>query len=301
MRLPEKNRERKELIDMFSTNNDSGRFRVVVLSENTLTKDGEEKGLKAEHGLSLYIENDMNTLLVDAGQSDAFAENAKKLDIDLSNVKYAILSHGHYDHADGFETFFDVNNKAKLYMRREVSENCYSEKAEGIKYIGPKKGMLDKYRERIVKVDSPHYTIDSCNTVLLPHTTEGLAKLGAKARLFKESDGNMVPDDFDHEQTLLLNTVKGYVIFNSCSHAGAANILREVRDYLTGDATIYAYIGGFHLMHSTDEEVREFAESIRHANVQRLITGHCTGERAYEILKDELGDCVERMHVGMEI
>ena len=54
-------------------------------------------------------------------------------------------------------------------------------------------------------------------------------------------------------------------------------------------------------MHSTDEEVREFAESIRHANVQRLITGHCTGERAYEILKDELGDSVEMMHVGMEI
>ena len=76
---------------MFSTNNDSGRFRVVVLSENTLTQEGEEKGLKAEHGLSLYIENGMNTLLVDAGQSDAFAENARKLGIDLTKVEYAIL------------------------------------------------------------------------------------------------------------------------------------------------------------------------------------------------------------------
>jgi 7,8-dihydropterin-6-yl-methyl-4-(beta-D-ribofuranosyl)aminobenzene 5'-phosphate synthase len=34
---------------------------------------------------------------------------------------------------------------------------------------------------------------------------------------------------------------------------------------------------------------------------QRIITGHCTGEHAFEILKQELGDKVEQMHSGMVI
>jgi 7,8-dihydropterin-6-yl-methyl-4-(beta-D-ribofuranosyl)aminobenzene 5'-phosphate synthase len=35
--------------------------------------------------------------------------------------------------------------------------------------------------------------------------------------------------------------------------------------------------------------------------VQKIYTGHCTGQRAYEILHDILGDKVEQMHTGMEI
>lgn len=275
------------------------RFRIVVLTENTVPD--EESGLKSEHGLSLYIEQGAHTFLLDAGQSEVFAENAEKLKVDLTKVEAAILSHGHYDHADGFDKFLSLNKKAKLYMRREVGEQCFSERPEGITYIGPKKGMLEEYKKRIEKIDGKFYPLLSWSAVLIPHTSENLEAIGEKTKLFKETEGKMQPDDFNHEQTLIMFTPKGIVICNSCSHAGVKNIIKEARDYLCRDDEIYAYIGGFHLMKADDEEVRSFAKELKNANVKRFITGHCTGERAIEILREELGDCVEEMHVGTVI
>ena len=64
---------------------------ITVLAENTVCREN----LTCEHGLSLYIETGSHKILFDAGQSGAFADNAKKLGIDLSSVDFAVLSHGH--------------------------------------------------------------------------------------------------------------------------------------------------------------------------------------------------------------
>ncbi len=107
------------------------------------------------------------------------------------------------------------------------------------------------------------------------------------------------PELFAHEQSLVFETEKGLVIFNSCSHGGADNIIREVqRQY--DDAPIYAIIGGFHLYKTSPEEVEAFAKRIEATGIQRVITGHCTGDEAYPILQQILGDKVSQMYSGAE-
>ena len=49
--------------------------RIVVLNDNR--KNNPQ--LENEHGLSLYIEVDGYKILLDAGQTDIFKKNAKKL------------------------------------------------------------------------------------------------------------------------------------------------------------------------------------------------------------------------------
>ena len=73
-------------------------MKVTVLVENTAPQDS---GLTPEHGLSLYIQYREHNILLDAGCSQAFAQNAKALGVDLKQVDLAVLSHGHFDHADG--------------------------------------------------------------------------------------------------------------------------------------------------------------------------------------------------------
>lgn len=290
-------------------------FRVVVLSEDTIKENAKDSpaeietdarehcpDLGAQHGLSLYIEYGMYKMLVDAGQSELFFENAGKLGIDLSRVDAAVLSHAHYDHADGFEKFFEVNNKAKLYVRKEAGECFYSKHDDGMKYIGPKKGMLEKYKSRIEYVGGEFVPVVCWSTFAIPHTSNGLDEIGKRAELYREVNGELMPDDFSHEQTLILGTQKGIVIISSCSHAGAENIIREARDfYCDENKEIDAFIGGFHLHKSSDEEILACAEALKKAGVKRIITGHCTGDHAFEILKRELGDRVEKMYSGMEI
>ena len=58
-----------------------------------------------EHGLSVYVETKKHKILLDTGATGAFAENAKKLGIDLKAIDTVVLSHGHYDHSGGILTF----------------------------------------------------------------------------------------------------------------------------------------------------------------------------------------------------
>lgn len=135
---------------------------------------------------------------------------------------------------------------------------------------------------------------------LIPHRTPGLEEIGRKEELYVKKNGRKCPDCFDHEQSLVLDTDKGLVIFNSCSHAGADNIIQEIASVYP-DRSIYALIGGFHLFRSSEEEVRALADRIRGTGIEKIYTGHCTGKRAFRILKEELGDKAEQIHTGLEI
>lgn len=135
---------------------------------------------------------------------------------------------------------------------------------------------------------------------LIPHKTDHLAQVGEHAGMYVKIRGRFEPDAFAHEQSLVVETEKGLVIFNSCSHGGADNIIREVENTWPG-RKIYAYVGGLHLFRSDDEEVIAFAKRVRETGVQHIYTGHCTGERAMELLKQELGDVVQELYTGLTI
>ena len=57
--------------------------------------------LETEHGLSILLETEKHSILLDTGASDAFIRNAERLGKDLSTVDYVFVSHGHSDHAGG--------------------------------------------------------------------------------------------------------------------------------------------------------------------------------------------------------
>jgi len=107
-----------------------------------------------------------------------------------------------------------------------------------------------------------------------------------------------VADDFGHEQSLIFEKEDGVVVFNSCSHAGADNIIKEVMQVYPG-RRIKAMIGGFHLFNKTDDYVRAFASRLAATGVESIYTGHCTGDRALVILREELGDMVHSFKTGL--
>ena len=265
--------------------------RATVLVDNIAYN-----GIKGEWGLSFYIEYQGHNILLDTGASGLFAENARDLGLSLKDVEYAVLSHAHYDHADGMGRFFEENDRAKFYLREACAENCYKKGKIFKKYIGIARGNLKKYRDRIVYVDEDKVLVQG--VTLLGHHTEGTQEIGRQENMYVRRDGQWRTDDFAHEQSLVFETDGGLVIFNSCSHIGADNIIREAEQEFPGKK-IRALAGGFHLYNKTEAQVRAFAKRVEETGIEKLYTGHCTGAAGYEILKDCLGDIVQQFRSGL--
>lgn len=83
-------------------------MRVVVLLENTGLLSS---AMRICHGLSLYIETGGISFLLDMGPNAMFAQNAQSLGVDLSQVRFAVVSHGHYDHGGGVDVFSGAMDK----------------------------------------------------------------------------------------------------------------------------------------------------------------------------------------------
>ncbi len=264
-----------------------------ILIDN-LTRDS----LIPEWGLSVYLEYEGRKILLDTGATGRFVKNADACGIALEEVEFGVLSHAHYDHADGMAAFFRKNKKASFYLREGIRENCYGKGRIFHRYIGIHRGFLRKYQDRIVFVSGNYEILPG--VTLLPHTTKGLEALAESAHLYIKKGRAFYPDPFEHEQSLVFDTEKGLVIFNSCSHGGADTIIREAAGAFPGKR-IYAIIGGFHLVHTPEEKVRELADGIRKTGIERVYTGHCTGQKAFQILKEELGKKAEQIYTGMEI
>jgi 7,8-dihydropterin-6-yl-methyl-4-(beta-D-ribofuranosyl)aminobenzene 5'-phosphate synthase len=253
--------------------------------------------LPDEWGLSIYIEYEDLKILLDAGASYIFQKNAETLGLSLAAVDFGVLSHAHYDHANGIMHFMEQNDKACFYLRAEAKDRYYDKPGFFYHYIGLPKELFKKYPERLKLIQAPKTEL--CPGVyLLAHSTDGLAAIGQSAKLYKKGPKGKEPDDFQHEQSLIFNTPRGLVVFNSCSHAGAQNILKEVTSAFP-DQPIYALIGGFHLFGKPEAFVRELGQELNRLSVQKIYTGHCTGKAAFEILKSELGEKIAQMHTGL--
>lgn len=273
-------------------------MNITVLMENTAL---EGCGLTPEHGLSLYIEHRGKKLLLDAGSSGKFADNAQALGIDLSAVELAALSHGHYDHADGLRRFFQINSWAKVYVRPGADGPHFSMGKDGPYFIGIHRDICTQFRDRFAAVEGLYELTEGAWLVPdMVRETSGRSD----GLLYKRGEDDFVRDDFRHEQSLVLEGEKGLVVLNSCSHGGIVNIVRGVLDQLPGKR-VYAVVGGLHMaakgqgaLNCTPEYVFQVADALKELGVEEVHTGHCTGETALGLLRERFGPGCHALATG---
>lgn len=272
---------------------------VTVLVENTTGS-----ALGCEHGLSLLIKWRGRRILLDAGQTGLFLDNADALGLSLAGLDACVLSHGHYDHAGGFAVLFLRDPAARVYVQQSAFEPYLSGSGSSVHNIGIPPAVAAR-RERFLPVEGRAELFPG--VYLLPHSTANLAQIGAKSKLYRQTGREITPDDFSHEQSLVLDTARGLVLFNSCSHGGAANILREAKEAL--GKPVYAYIGGLHLKAKKDgqeacslspEEMEALCTAFLRENVRHIYTGHCTGAPGLELLRQGLGARIHTLTTGLE-
>ncbi len=246
--------------------------------------------LLSEHGLSLYIETETKKILFDAGKTDIFADNAKKLGIDLQEVDLMILSHGHYDHGGGISRFLKENDHAKIYMQREAFGNFYAERNE---YIGIDTTL--KLSDRIVYTEDylqleEGLELCTCNEKKKKYPVEshGMHTLSPEGKEL---------DQFFHEQYLIITEGDKKTVISGCSHKGILNIM----SWLKPDVIV----GGFHFY---PLDVNGAGKEKLDLSIQELLeyetmyyTCHCTGSTQYQYLKGYMGSRIEYIATGAQI
>ena len=270
-------------------------MRITSIIENT-----SRKGLPVEHGLSLYIEKeDGQKVLFDMGQGALFAQNAEALSLSIAAIDMAVISHGHYDHGGGLETFIRENPKAKVYIHQDAFLPHYSLRDTGLRYIGLNNEWV--HSERLVycgdvKEIGPGMILfarvqgDCCNPI------------GNRLLFGPEKTLN---DTFCHEQNLIMEEEDKVVVFAGCAHRGIVNILRKAVE-VTGKAPTHV-LAGMHLAKSglSPEEEDAFIESLaselKKYEDTMFYTMHCTGEESYMKLKSFMGEQIEYLACGDQI
>jgi 7,8-dihydropterin-6-yl-methyl-4-(beta-D-ribofuranosyl)aminobenzene 5'-phosphate synthase len=254
--------------------------------------------LGAEHGLSLFIEANGKKILFDTGASSLFSENAQKLGVDLQSVDFAVLSHGHYDHGGGLETFLSINSTAPIYIRENAFNPFYSER-EGntYEYIGLDRKLLNEKQIILTKTQT-----QIAEGISLFSGVKGTRFFpSGNCSLFKKEGDSYVLDDFAHEQNLVLEEDGISLLVAGCAHRGIVNILEhfhQKRGYYPTHV-----IGGFHLFnHRTGKpETNETLLGIAHflqKTEATYYTCHCTGEESFGFLHSKMGAQIEYLSGG---
>ncbi|MDD4125238.1 MAG: MBL fold metallo-hydrolase [Eubacteriales bacterium] len=267
---------------------------LTVLSENTTAS----KELDCEHGLCLHIETGSRKILFDTGASGLFAENAKKLGIDITQVDTAVISHGHYDHGGGLETFLRVNGKAAVYLHRKAFEKHYSARTGGVAaYIGLNESLQNN--ERFIFCGD-RFTIDEGIELFSDVYGERLVPSG-NAGLLTKKDDVYIPDDFSHEQNLIITEGHKSLLLAGCAHKGIVNIIDRFTDEKKRPPDYV--VGGFHLKaHSAQKNetphVIDSIAGILSENNTLYYTCHCTGLEAYNRMKTVMGEKLGYLSAG---
>ena len=278
-------------------------MKIITLMENTAKDDT----IRAEHGLSLYIETNRHTLLSDCGCTDAFIENAATLGVDLQKVDSVFLSHGHYDHASGILPFTALNPEAAIYMQEKALLPYYHKTESVERYIGidPAIGALPQLRTL-----NGDIVIDEELSLFTNVTGRKLWPKG-NLELKKKVGDDFLQDEFDHEQYLVItenweDTDNGdsavkRVLISGCAHNGILNILEHYHS-LYGSYPD-AVISGFHMKKKdgyTNDDIATIKETAGKLSElpTKFYTGHCTGEEPFEMMKEILGENLEYLHSG---
>ena len=271
-------------------------MKLTVLSENTSVSDV----LEHEHGLSVYIETADHHILFDTGAGCMFKRNAERLGVDLATVDLLVISHGHYDHGGGLRTFLEANSHAKIYLHEQAFEAHYSKRLDEIAFIGLDQTLLPN--ERFV------FCGDAC---VIDENIEVFSRVKANrfypscnATLLMKKGEKFVPDDFAHEQNLVIQENGKTMLIAGCAHKGIVNIVDACKDML-GRYPDYV-IGGFHLsgprgnQSETPDVVDAIGEYLASTHSQ-YYTCHCTGMENVQRLRRIMGEKIRSISTGDRI
>ena len=268
-------------------------LRISILVEDQARMGFHDKIFLAQHGFSVFVEAGTRVLF-DTGASDVLLRNAELLGIDLSTADTIVLSHGHWDHADGLCVLPDYPVKKKLLAHPDVFRDRHRASGEFNGMTMTSETARDKFdlvlSKEAVEIAEGVYFLGE-----IPRQNEFEAQ---KTSFFYFEQGKSHADFLPDDTALAIKTIKGLAIITGCSHAGICNIVEHAKR-VCNEERIHLVLGGFHLLGDTGQLGRTVEYFKKHP-VDHLYPMHCTDlhslakfHEAFRIKKLCAGDIIQ--------
>ena len=256
---------------------------VTVLIENT---PSENKSLKYEHGLSLFVETPHNNILFDFGSSNNLLYNAKRMDIDLNKADVAVCSHGHYDHSGGFVDVVNNYKIKKLITGNGFFQRKYRADNGKYTYIGNpfnETFLKENNIEHIICKDI--YKIDDYSYCFSNFKRDTSYEIAADYFQYGNIKENMNIDNFDDEICLVLKTENELTLLTACSHPGIVNMTKTISDYFNTPVT--NIFGGIHLVEADEKRIENTITDMKKLGLKKAGFCHCSGDKVKNFIKND--------------
>lgn len=301
------------------------RADFLVKSTDTVKRFFKEP-LLAEHGFAALVDlKDAGTrILWDAGMTETvLLENAKRMEVDLSQVDKIALSHGHGDHYTAMTGV--ILESARSPLPREWDKDASVEEIRayvsghripliahpaafrerwGTGKDGKKHGPNLIPREeweaagaQMVLTEGPTQLGPGCwTTGYVPRLS--FEKAGIPPRRSYRQGDVFIPDQLEDDQSIVINVQgKGLVILTGCAHAGVVNTIRYARE-ISGVDRVWAVLGGFHLAPAGDEDIQRTIDEIQALEPALVAPTHCSGFKAIAEFARQMPDAFVEGAVG---
>lgn len=282
-------------------------MKWTVLSDNR----SDDGCLSTEHGLAILLETtnereqcdavcfaereevrrgltEWHKVLLDTGASDAFVRNADSLGVNLSDVEYVFISHGHGDHAGGLRYFLERNQYAKVFVSPDAIGGKFFSKRGNMHGISTDWSEIDD--KRLIKISQTCEIAKGMYVIAHIPQIHSMPK-GNRHLFVKDANGEYVFDDFRHELALYADGL----LFTGCAHSGLENILAAC------PWPVRMVVGGFHLLDGceTEEELTALAQRLKEKYpLTQFHTSHCTGDGVVKVMKSVMGEQLLSFHCG---
>ncbi len=167
---------------------DSNMVNITVIYDNNTFKEG----LGTAWGFSCVITGLEKTILFDTGgDGPLLIENISKLGIDPNGIEIVFLSHAHWDHVGGIESFLEKNHKVEVYVPESFPRDF--------------KQMVSSRGAKIIETEK---SAQIC---------KGAYSTGQLGTSIKE-------------QGLIIRTDKGKILITGCAHPGIVNMVSKIKE-----------------------------------------------------------------------
>jgi 7,8-dihydropterin-6-yl-methyl-4-(beta-D-ribofuranosyl)aminobenzene 5'-phosphate synthase len=281
-----------------------------VIEENTIINlydaFGEDiEGLEKDFGFSCLVKYQGKTILFDGGtNADIFQNNIEALNIDLREIDFAIASHSHFDHINGFDYLLKVNPDVKIYFPVDLFWGANMP----FDISGTDTTVTDSLEKRMQYFGGNYKDFHFNQTGRFWNANiefiEGYTEVEPGIKLITTTSSNMgyfnTYPSLDacesceshgatfnglKEISLSLQSDDGEILFVGCSHSTVEKIIVDTKDHTNNDiAMVY---GGYHLLPYDRETLADLAYRLKHSHkVKKVAPAHCTGHLAFKILHD---------------